>query len=58
MVVDGSVLLTVLLRTRDAARFDAALFDAPVRLISEVTRAEVACMVTGAATMETFSSTR
>jgi len=45
MVVDGSVLLAVLLRTPDAARFDAALADAPVRLISAVTRAEVACVI-------------
>ena len=45
MVVDGSVLLAVLLRAPDAARFDAALADAPVRLISAVTRAEVACVI-------------
>ena len=45
MVVDGSVLLAVLLRTPDAARFDAALADAPVRLISAVSRAEVACVI-------------
>ena len=45
MVVDGSVLLAVLLRTPDAARFDAALADVPVRLISAVTRAEVACVI-------------
>jgi uncharacterized protein with PIN domain len=45
MVVDGSVLLAVLLRTSDAARFDAALANAPVRLISAVTRAEVACAI-------------
>ena len=45
MVVDGSVLLAVLLRTPDAARFDAALADGPVRLISAVTRAEVACII-------------
>ena len=45
MVVDGSVLLAVLLRAPDAARFDAALADAPVRLISAVTRAEVACAI-------------
>ena len=47
MVVDGSVLLAVLLRTPDAARFDAALADASVRLISAVTRAEVACAIEG-----------
>lgn len=45
MVVDGSVPLAVLLRTPDAARFDAALADASVRLISAVTRAEVACII-------------
>jgi len=45
MVVDGSVLLAVVRRVPDAARFDAALADAPVRLISAVTRAEVACVV-------------
>ena len=45
MVVDGSVLLAILLRAPDAARFDAALADASVRLISAVTRAEVACVV-------------
>jgi ribonuclease VapC len=45
MVVDGSVLLAVLLRAPDAARFDAALADASVRLISAVTRAEVACII-------------
>ena len=45
MVVDGSVLLAVLLRTPDAARFDAALADRQVRLISAVTRAEVACVI-------------
>ena len=45
MVVDGSVLLAVLLRTPDAARSDAALADASVRLISAVTRAEVACVI-------------
>ena len=45
MVVDGSVLLAVLLRAPDAARFDAALAGASVRLISAVTRAEVACVI-------------
>ena len=45
MVVDGAVLLAVLLRAPDATRFDAALADAPARLISAVTRAEVACVI-------------
>ena len=45
MVVDSSALIAILLRTPDAARFDAALADAPVRLISAVTRAEVACVI-------------
>ena len=45
MVVDGSVLLAILLRAPDAARFDAALADVPVRLISAVTRAEVVCVI-------------
>jgi ribonuclease VapC len=44
MVVDDPALLAVLLRTLDAARFDAALANAPVRLISAATRAEVACV--------------
>jgi ribonuclease VapC len=47
MVVDGSVLLAALLWAPEAARFDAALADAPVRLISAVTRAEVACVIEG-----------
>ena len=47
MVVDGSVLLAILLRTPDATRFDAALSGASVRLISAVTRAEVACAIEG-----------
>ena len=45
MVVDGLVLVAVLLRTPDAALFDAALADVPVRLISAVTRAKVACII-------------
>ena len=45
MVVDGSVLLAILLRSPDATRFDTALADASVRLISAVTRAEVACVI-------------
>ena len=45
MVVDSSALIAILLRAPDAARFDAALADARVRLISAVTRAEVACAI-------------
>ncbi len=45
MVVDGSALLAILLWAPDAARFDAVLADPPVRLISAVTRAEVACII-------------
>jgi ribonuclease VapC len=45
MVVDGAVLLAVLLRAPDVARFDAALADGPVRLSSAVTWAEIACAI-------------
>jgi ribonuclease VapC len=47
MVVDTSVLIAVLLREPDAALFDRALADAPIRLVSAVTRIELSLVIEG-----------
>ena len=47
MVVDSSAVIAILLREADADRFDRALADAPVRLISAVNRVEVSLVVEG-----------
>jgi len=47
MVVDTSVLIAVLLREPDAAVFDRALADAPIRLMSAVTRVELSLVIEG-----------
>jgi len=47
MVVDTSALVAILLREPDADRFAGALGDAPVRLLSAVTRVELACVIEG-----------
>ncbi|HXT80604.1 MAG TPA: type II toxin-antitoxin system VapC family toxin [Acetobacteraceae bacterium] len=45
MVVDTSALVAVLLREPDAERFDRALAETPVRLISAVTRVELSFVI-------------
>jgi ribonuclease VapC len=47
MVVDTSALVAILLREPDAGRFAAALGDAPVRLLSAVTRIELSFVIEG-----------
>jgi ribonuclease VapC len=47
MVVDTSALIVVLLREPDAAWFDRALADAPIRLMSAVTRVELSLVIEG-----------
>ena len=47
MVADTSALVAVLLREPDAARFDRALADAPIQLISAVTRVELSLVIEG-----------
>lgn len=47
MVVDTSALAAILLREPDADRFDRALADASVRLISAVSRVEIAMVIEG-----------
>ena len=47
MVVDTSALVAILFREPDADRFDRALADAPVRLLSAVTRVELSFVVEG-----------
>ena len=47
MVVDTSALVAILLGESDAERFARALGDAPVRLLSAVTRVELSCVIEG-----------
>jgi ribonuclease VapC len=47
MVVDTSAIVAALLRESDAERFDRVLADAPVRLLSAVTRVELSCVIEG-----------
>jgi ribonuclease VapC len=47
MVVDTSALVAVLLREPEADRFNQALVDAPVRLLSAVTRVELSFVIEG-----------
>jgi ribonuclease VapC len=47
MVVDTSALVAILLGEPDAERFARALDDAPVRLLSAVTRVELSCVIEG-----------
>ena len=47
MVVDTSALVAILLAEPDAERFARALGDAPVRLLSAVTRVELSCVIEG-----------
>ena len=47
MVVDTSALVAVLLGESDAGRFARALADAPVRLLSAVSRVELSFVIEG-----------
>jgi ribonuclease VapC len=47
MVVDTSALVAILLREPDADHFDRALSEAPVRLMSAVSRVELTFVVEG-----------
>jgi ribonuclease VapC len=47
MVVDTSAFVAILLRESDADMFGALLVDAPVRLMSVVTRVELTCVIEG-----------
>src|SRR6202048_3051874 len=47
MVVDTSALVAILLGEPDAERFARALDDAPVRLLSAVTRVELSFVIEG-----------
>lgn len=47
MVVDTSSIVAILLREPDAALFDRALAEAPVRVISVVTRVEASFVMEG-----------
>lgn len=47
MVVDTSALVAILLREPDANRFDRSLAEAPVRLMSAVTRVELSFVIEG-----------
>jgi ribonuclease VapC len=47
MVVDTSALVAILLREIDAVHFDRTLADAPMRLMSAVTRAELSFVIEG-----------
>jgi ribonuclease VapC len=47
MVVDTSALVAILLGEPDAEGFAHALADAPVRLLSAVSRVELSCIVEG-----------
>jgi len=47
MAVDTSALVAILLREPDAGRFERALADAPIRLISAVTRVELSFVIEG-----------
>ncbi len=47
MVVDTSALVAILLREPDADRFDRLLAEAPLRLMSAVTRVELSFVIEG-----------
>lgn len=47
MVVDTSALVAILLREPEADDFARAVVDAPLRLISAVTRVELTCVIEG-----------
>ena len=47
MVVDTSAVVAILLGEPEADEFAGALIDAPVRLMSAVTRVELTCVVEG-----------
>lgn len=47
MVVDTSAIVAILLREADAARYDQALADATLRVISAVTRVELSFVMEG-----------
>jgi ribonuclease VapC len=47
MVIDTSALVAILLREPDAERFASALGEAPVRLLSAVTRVELSFVIGG-----------
>jgi ribonuclease VapC len=47
MVVDTSALVAILLRETDAVNFDRTLADAPMRLMSAVTRVELSFVIEG-----------
>jgi len=47
MVVDTSALVAILLREPDADRIDRTLADAPMRLMSAVTRVELSLVIEG-----------
>jgi len=47
MVVDTSALVAILLREPGAERFERSLADAPVRLISAVTRVALSFVIEG-----------
>ena len=47
MVVDTSALVAILLREPEAGQFERALADAPIRLLSAVSRVELSLVVEG-----------
>ncbi len=47
MVIDTSAVVAILLREPDAGRFAEALEEAPVRLLSAVTRVELSFVIEG-----------
>ena len=47
MVIDTSALVAILLREPDAERYDQALAEAPVRLMSAVSRVELSVVIEG-----------
>ncbi len=47
MVIDTSAVVAILLREPEADRFSRALADAPIRLLSAVTRVELSCVIEG-----------
>jgi hypothetical protein len=47
IVVDTSALVAILFREADADRLGRALADAPIRMVSAVTRVELSCVVEG-----------
>jgi ribonuclease VapC len=47
MVIDTSALVAILLREPDAESYAKAMEDAPLRLLSAVTRVELSCVIEG-----------